>query len=257
MKKNNLRSVIFAGLLVAVGIVLTNIVSISYPPGSTIIRIGIGFIPLMIISITLGPKIGFIAAIIQDSLGWILFGYQFGPYFIGFTLNAILYGILPYFIYNIKTSSKNIFRYLNMVFMFILLIFGTWALFNVDLIINIVESKLNDDLTYSLPVLHFIIYLIIFLGLAGVIAGIIFISLKKNKNNSNQKILFSIIILQIIVSLVLTPIWISILYSGATYLPQIPLRVAKTPLEVFVYFILLVRLIDIYKKHYPKKINDM
>ena len=50
MKNKNLQKIIFTGLMVAIGIVLSTVVSISYPPNSTIIRFGIGYLPLIIVS---------------------------------------------------------------------------------------------------------------------------------------------------------------------------------------------------------------
>ena len=245
MKNNNLQKLIFAALMVAIGIILSNILSISYPPSSTIIRIGFGYLPLFLVSILLGPKIGIAAAIVQDLFGWILFGYQFGPFFPGYTLNAVLYGVIPYIIYNLKTKVKRLFVYMNFGLLSILLGLGVWALFRIDWIFEIVEKKLTVGMDFS----PWIIYLILGLGILGVLAGFVFIYFKKDEDDKCHRIIFSVIILQIIVSLVLTPLWVVIVYSNATFLPQLPLRIVKTPLEVFVYSILLIRLMKVFNNY--------
>ncbi|MFA7106800.1 MAG: folate family ECF transporter S component, partial [Candidatus Izemoplasmatales bacterium] len=179
MKNNNLQKLIFAALMVAIGIILSNILSISYPPSSTIIRIGFGYLPLFLVSILLGPKIGIAAAIVQDLFGWILFGYQFGPFFPGYTLNAVLYGVIPYIIYNLKTKVKRLFVYMNFGLLSILLGLGVWALFRIDWIFEIVEKKLAVGMDFS----PLIIYLILGLGILGVLAGFMFIYLNKDEDD--------------------------------------------------------------------------
>ena len=117
MRNINLRNIIFAGLLVAIGIVLTSVLSISYPPNSTIIRFGIGYLPLIIISIVLGPKMGLYSALINDVVGYLVYfwihGYTSGPFYLGFTINSILYGVLPGIIYSLKIKDFKLFRFIN------------------------------------------------------------------------------------------------------------------------------------------------
>lgn len=244
MHNKKLQKNIFVGLMIAIGIVLSSILSISYPPNSTIIRFGIGFLPLIIISITLGPKLGFYAAIIQDLLGYVIyiwiFGFPSGPFFPGFTLNAIIYGVIPYFIYNLSISNKRILSFFNFGLLFIFLVAAIWGLIRIDWIISLVENKLSEGQIFS-PI---VIYLILIIGLIGIISTLIFVFLKRKENEKAQKIIFTVIILQIIVTLLLTPLWVSIIYT-IPFLPQLPLRIIKMPFEIFIYSILLIRVIKV------------
>ncbi len=249
MKKISLQTLIFAALMVAIGIVLSNFVSISYPPNSTIIRFGIGYLPLIIVSVILGPRVGFVAAIIQDVLGYfvymMIYGFASGPFFPGFTLNAILYGVLPGLIYNLKINSKRFFLYMNFSLMTVMLALGIWGLIEIDYIIQIIENRLSVDMSFS----PWIIYFMLGLGILGVLSGYVFLYFKRNEDDKNQRLIFITIILQVLVTLILTPLWVTILYSSATFLPQLPLRIIKTPLEVFVYTILLLRLIKVFENY--------
>ncbi|MGD9760815.1 MAG: folate family ECF transporter S component [Candidatus Izemoplasmatales bacterium] len=249
MKKISLQILIFAALMVAIGIVLSNFVSISYPPNSTIIRFGIGYLPLIIVSVILGPRVGFVAAIIQDVLGYfvymMIYGFASGPFFPGFTFNAILYGVLPGLIYNLKINSKKFFLYMNFTLMTIMLALGIWGLIEIDYIIQIIENRLSVDMSFS----PWIIYFMLGLGILGVLSGYVFLYFKRNEDDKNQRLIFITIILQVLVTLILTPLWVTILYSSATFLPQLPLRIIKTPLEVFIYSVLLLRLIKVFENY--------
>ena len=248
MKNKNLQKLIFAGLMVAIGIVLSSVVSISYPPNSTIIRFGIGYLPLIIVSIVLGPKIGFSSAIIQDVLGYFVyiwvFGVPSGPFFPGFTFNSILYGVVPGVLYNLKTNKNNMFTILNFALLLVLLSLGIWGLFNINEIINIIENRLNEGMSFE----PWVVYLMIILGEIGIVFTLLFLYKKRHEDDKAQRIIFSVIILQLLVTLVLTPLWVTILYA-IPFGPQLPLRIIKTPIEIFIYSVLLIRLIKIFKNY--------
>ena len=227
---------------------MSSLLSISYPPNSTIIRFGIGYLPLIIISIVLGPKIGFSAAIIQDVLGYFIyiwiFGAPSGPFYLGFTLNSILYGVIPGLIYNMKLKDRKIFNYINYGFIMLLIGLGVWGLFHITDIISGIDARLSDDMTFS-PIF---IYLLLIIGILGIIGILIFVIKKRNEDDYSHRIIFSVIILQIITALILTPIWVSNLY-GIPYWPQLPIRIIKTPFEIFIYSALLIRIVRVLKSY--------
>ncbi len=253
MKDRRLRSIIFAGILVSIGIVLTNVLSITYPPNSAVIRFGIGYLPLIIISIMLGPKIGAYSAVAQDVLGyfvyWLIYGYPSGPFFPGFTLNAVVYGVVPGLIYNLKLNKDNIFMIINIVFMVILIGIGIWSLVDIDYIRSIFDAAAEryDD-SYSMV----FVYGMIVVGILGALSILAFIFFKRKESDEVHRIIFIVILLQIIVSIILTPLWVSYLYKIAI-LPQEPIRIFKAPAEVFLYSVLLIQLIRILNTY---KIKD-
>jgi len=252
MRDQRLRNIIFAGLLVGIGIVLSSILSISYPPNSTIIRFGIGYLPLILISIILGPKMGLYSAIIQDDLGYFvyiwIFGAPAGPFYIGFTFNSVLYGVLPGLIYSINFKDKKLFKYINYGLLGLMIAFGIWGLFNISNIISTIENHLSEGMDFS-PAF---IYSMLIIGVLGMIGTLLFMILHRKEDDNIHRMLFSLILLQIIVGLVLTPIWVSNLY-GIPYWPQLPLRIIKTPIEIFIYSVLLIRIVKILRLYIFKE----
>lgn len=84
----NPRIIVFMGLFVAMEVVLTRFVAIQTP----IVRIGFGFIPIALAAIMFGPMVGGITATLSDLIGAFLFPK--GPFFPGFTLSALLGGVI-------------------------------------------------------------------------------------------------------------------------------------------------------------------
>jgi ECF transporter S component (folate family) len=248
MKNKNLQKIIFAALMVAIGIVLSSVVSFSYPPNSTIIRFGIGYLPLIIVSIVLGPRIGFYSSIVQDILAYFVyiwvFGVPSGPFFPGFTLNSVLYGVVPGLLYNLKIQKQKLFLIVNFSLLIILLLMGAWGFFNISWIILLIENRLSEGMSFS-PI---VIYLMLILGEVGIIGTLIFLYQKRHEEDKAQRIIFSIIILQVLVTLILTPLWVTILYK-IPFWPQLPLRIIKAPIEIFIYSVLLIRIIKIFKNY--------
>ena len=94
----NTKTVVYLAFFVALQIILTRFLSIQTP----IVRIGFGFLPLVLSCIFFGPILGGICAAISDILGMLIFPQ--GTYFPGFTFSALLSGI----IYGSILYKKNI-----------------------------------------------------------------------------------------------------------------------------------------------------
>lgn len=248
MKNVQLRHVIFAALLVAIGIVLTSVLSISYPPNSTIIRFGIGYLPLILISIVLGPKIGFSAAIIQDLLGYFVYfwihGYTSGPFYLGFTLNSVLYGVLPGLIYHLKIRRFDIFKYVNFTLLLVMFGLGVWGFFNIQEIISLIESRVSSEMQFD----PWVIYLMLAIGEIGILGTLAFLFYKRNASDAAHRIIFITIVLQVLVTLILTPLWVTNLYH-IPFWPQLPLRIIKTPVEIFIYAVLVIRIVKAFESY--------
>lgn len=113
--KMSTRTLVQAGFLVALSIVLTRFVSIMVPLGGLpALRVGFGEIPLMMGGLLFGPVAGGIGGMIADLIG--AWAFPQGPYFPGFTLSSILWGVLPgiYGLYLRRKGEKgNPFTYKN------------------------------------------------------------------------------------------------------------------------------------------------
>jgi ECF transporter S component (folate family) len=92
--KNRAERIAFAGMFIALSIILTRFFSqMIYIGGIQTIRLSFGEIPLMLSGIVLGPVYGAVCGALAD-----LIGFPFNPqgsYFPGFTLTAAMAGFLP------------------------------------------------------------------------------------------------------------------------------------------------------------------
>ena len=93
------RTFVLMGLLISMEIILTRFFSVQTP----ILRIGFGFIPVVLASIMFGPVLGGITAAFSDILGMMLFPQ--GVYFPGFTLSAFLAGLIYGLLLYKKTNT--------------------------------------------------------------------------------------------------------------------------------------------------------
>ena len=241
MKQNQVQKLVFIGLMVAIGIILGQLVSISLPNASDpIIKFGIGYLPIILVSIIYGPVYGVMAGIIQDLLGFFLVGSNLGQTFnIGFTLNAALYGFVPGLIFAKSFArEQKLFYILNFVLSVLLIAGATWYFFNIG---QVISSTLSDTDKYIL----------VGISLFGSVSLCVFNIIANHSvkyGSEGTKLLFTVSLLYIIVSLILTPIWLYILNPAIGFWFRIPLRIIKMPIEIFAYLVLLVTLLRLIRQ---------
>lgn len=99
----NTKRLVQTSLLIALQIVLSRFLSIQTP----IIRISFAFLPMALVAILHGPAYAAAAGVISDFFGAILF--PAGAYFVGFTISALLRGLIyGFFIHKKPTDIKRI-----------------------------------------------------------------------------------------------------------------------------------------------------
>ena len=90
----DVRTMVKAGFLVAISIVMTRFVYIMFAPaGVQVLRISFGYIPLMISGMLFGPLVGGLTGLAADLIGFLI--NPMGPYHPGFTLSSVLWGVIP------------------------------------------------------------------------------------------------------------------------------------------------------------------
>lgn len=87
MKKT--RVLVFLSLMIAMNVLLTHMIPVIQVD---IIRISFGFVPQSFSSMLFGPVIGGAGAMLGDIIGMVI--APKGPYFPGFTLSALLTGMI-------------------------------------------------------------------------------------------------------------------------------------------------------------------
>ena len=101
---SKLKKLILAGLLLATTIVLNRFLSIKTP----ILVISFSYIPIMLSAIMLGPWHTMLIAGFADLIGALLF--PFGAYFVGYTISAVISGLIyGFFLYRKKEFSNKSF----------------------------------------------------------------------------------------------------------------------------------------------------
>lgn len=120
MFKPNTKMMVTMGVLLATEIVLTRFVSFT----TWNMRIGFGFVPVVLTAILFGMVPAAIVAALGDFLGALLF--PVGPYFPGFTLTAALTGLtFGFFLYK-KNSVVNTALAVGIVQFVLGLLLNTW-----------------------------------------------------------------------------------------------------------------------------------
>lgn len=100
--KLNTKDLIIIAFFIALEIILTRFLSINTP----IVRIGFGFLPVAMVGILYGPLWAGLSYALGDILGALLF--PIGPYFPGFTVTALLTGLVyGYFLHNKPINWKS------------------------------------------------------------------------------------------------------------------------------------------------------
>lgn len=242
MKKLSLKELVFVGLAVAIGVVLNQVLVIEIPPALPIIKFGLGYLTLILIGAFYGPVYGGFAGLALDLIGYFLFAAAKGiPFFPGFTLNAMLYGILPGFFFRNAKQTVRLHGVLNFAILALFLAVLSIYVFNIDFVIS---RSLSDPQKTVL----------VAIALPSVAAlGVFNAVLWKKQSEATYhpvRILSIVLMMYMLVSIFLTPLWVSIMSLDANgvaavpFLAQIPLRIVKMPLEVIAYTLLLTPLLS-------------
>lgn len=122
-KKFDVKKLVQISLLITLQIILTRYCSIQTP----IVRVSFGFIPVVVIAMLYGPVSCGIANGIADIIGVMLF--PTGAFFPGFTLNAILAGVIyGVFLYNKPATWSRVLCAVSVISIFVNLGLGTYWL---------------------------------------------------------------------------------------------------------------------------------
>lgn len=101
-RKNYLTVIVTVALLIALDVILTRFLSIQ----TQFLRIGFGFLPVAIAGVAYGPFWGAVTGAVGDILGMVI--YPPAEYFPGFTLTALLTGMIFGFLLHRKASVPRI-----------------------------------------------------------------------------------------------------------------------------------------------------
>lgn len=89
MKKLRIQTVVFAGVMIAMNLVLARVLAINI--GSTL-RITVSATPIYLAGLWLGPLVGGICGGVSDLLGCLIQGYAPNPFIL---VTSVLAGVIP------------------------------------------------------------------------------------------------------------------------------------------------------------------
>ncbi|MCR3956206.1 MAG: folate family ECF transporter S component [Gudongella sp.] len=115
--KINVRTMVKAGFLVAISIVMTRFAYVMVPlAGVSALRISFGDLPLMLSGMMFGPLVGGLTGFSADIIGFLI--NPQGPYHPGFTLSSILWGVIPglvFYRFRGERDYEKVYSYKNIV----------------------------------------------------------------------------------------------------------------------------------------------
>ena len=186
------RKIALAAMMASIAVVLTRFVSIIIPLGGyPSLSIDLGSVPIMLAGIILGPLYGGIVGLVSDLTGFII-NNRGGAFHFGFTLNAILTGVIPGALFNFL-KNKNI---KSTIYALILIMLGLslWyflAFRNSDPLIAKIAATI----------------------MVGAISLGLLVLIRRIKNPLLANVVFITLIVELFVYVALTPIWIYQLYA--------------------------------------------
>lgn len=243
-----IKKIVLTAIMTAICVVLNEFVTIDIPPTATpMIRLSIGIIPIFITAYYCGIFYATVEATLADILGFFLVGaskgYAFNP---GYTLNAFLSGIIIGFFILIRkfmNTKKGLFVLIltDIFFTVTSCLLFTYMYFHNDLLIG--------D--------HPIGALVTIISFSAVInLGIIIYAIFARENEDSNAIIIAFIVYQYIVSLCMTPLWVSML-THIDYFHYWIMRMVTVPIQIVIY-VLISKLIvyplnKIYRSRLEKK----
>ena len=159
-KRLSTSSMAIGGLLAGMSIILTRFFAIYLVGGS--VRLSFGDVPILLSGILLGPVIGGLTGAIADLAGMLMFGGGGSPYFPGFTLSAILTGMIPGLVFYKTKSGYSLWKIaltiiitsllvslgLNTLWLTILLKKGFWLLLPARVTTRLIMAPIEVAVLY-------------------------------------------------------------------------------------------------------------
>lgn len=236
-----LKQLTLASMFTALGVILASPV-FAYMIllfGVPAVRVDLIAIPIILAGILLGPIYGMTVGIAVDILGFFLFTSVFGAYHAGFTLNLALTGLIAGGV--MKLFNKRTFKMtllpINIAFLSVLSVAGIVYLLVTD------EISINGNPYLLSGTFKAIFILSIVLFFAILLFSMLYPRLKKHKAKPEiDVVLFIVLLIEVFVVILLTPIWVEDLYGAPPYMAGVFVRVIRAmwliPIKAYlVYYI--------------------
>lgn len=239
----NTKMLVSSSLLIAISIILSRVMGIMVPiAGVSALRISFGMIPIYVASFLFGPLMGGLVGMISDVIGFMINPIG-GAFFPGFTISAILIGVIPGSVHKIVKKNnieKKIFTF-NTAVIFLL----TLSAYYVYLVKNGINFR---NYFASFAESRHLLVSVLVIGVL-IVFNVLFPAIisKRSKNveergYSINVIYLSVVICIVFVTVILNSLWLSILFSKSyiLFLPsRLMLGCIKIPLDTLILYTIL------------------
>jgi ECF transporter S component (folate family) len=235
----NLKQLTLSSLMVLLSVILS-ITSLMIPLfGFPALRIGISQLPLMLVGFLFGPSYALLAGLSADIIE-LLSGTIAFP-FLGFTLNKILVAMLPALAHRFLEHKKMNPKYIAqglMVFVFVS------ALLYVALVNQV---RIADILIVPSIVDRVSVGLVLLLMMSAMLVALQRLH-QSHKSYEFSVWLIGIMLVEIIVQLFLTPIWLNVMY-GLPILISVSVRLIKAGFMIVIHGLLGVSILRVLRTY--------
>ncbi len=219
-----LKTLVMVSLLVGISVVLALLSWMIPLFGFPSLKIGFSQIPLMFIGFVFGPFWGFVGGLLADVLE-LLTGTIAFPFF-GFTLNKVLVGFIPGLVVKLV---KNDDRYTRMWPTIAIVLISMLAMFYV---FSTNQIKVDENMIAVGLEIKFVLSALVIVLMSGLLISLNII-LKHQKNRYAFLWILALILVEMIVQLMLTPLWLDVMY-GIPFIVSVSVRLIKAVVMIVV-----------------------
>lgn len=235
---------VLSALFIAISVVLKLLFEVYIPLGGfPSLRINLNSIPIILSGLFLGPIPGFVIGVLSDLLCYVI--KPNGPLFLGFTLSSGLTGLIPGLLWKyLKNKNYPFFKWINLIISVLALAF--LFLTKTLTIENYSLYYLGERLNYFVTSIFVLIILLFSLF---PLFSIYF--MKKTDINNYENLTVIITFEQVINSIVLNTLWLTILYQQA-WMVLLPARIIANIFLIPLYTVIIAALINLLSKRISK-----
>ena len=245
--KMTVKEITLSAMFIVITLICKRFFSVLIPLfGVESFKISIEYIPLMIAGFILSPSIAFFIGLSCDLIGLIIVPTGF-PFF-GFTLTMICVSTIPSIIsHSLEHIDEKIVVNLTRI---LLIIIGLLGMIYINTLNHFNISDVTITLTHSYKIILSMIILMMIIFVM-IIMKVISTRLQIIELKEFSLWCISVILVEGLCTLVLTPLWLSLMYS-IPFITSFCIRVIKEvfilPLELFVGYIILKTIKKVIKR---------
>lgn len=221
------KKLVLTAVMTALSVVLNELLVISIPPtASPLMRLSLGVIPIFVIAYYCGIFYAIVAGTLTDILGFFVFGMAKGYAFnLGYTLNAFLSGAIIGFFILIRKFMSTRKGLLTLIITDVALTVISCGLYFYMAMTQDIIKNTDSKLAIAITVTSISIIVNIIVIVYAIVA---------RENKDSNAIIMAFIVYQYVVSLCLTPLWLTIMYH-TNYFVYWTVRMVTVPLQIMIY----------------------